>query len=109
MGIVIKQNEEAKCKNIFFKISGELDINTASELKDTVESEYKKNPSTVNIDFSEINFMDSTGLGVLITLKKSFNEEHNLNVINAQKHVQKVFIITGLSELFLREEADCGK
>lgn len=109
MALVIRQNKKGICSNLLFEIEGELDINTANELKEMVSSEYKENPSTVNIDFKKIDFIDSTGLGVLVSLKKSFKEGHNLNVINAQNHVEKVFIITGLSKIFLTEEADCGK
>ncbi len=102
MALVVKIVKEDKEK-IQFLLEGELDLNSSQYFKEKVESEYDNNPSNVEIDFSNINFMDSTCLGVLIGLSKYIKEEHKVCVVNVKDHIKKVFILTGLDKLFFCE------
>ena len=53
------------------------------------------------LDLSAVTFLDSTGLGVLITgLKRCRSAEGDLVLVTAQPNVLKVLEITGLNDVF---------
>jgi len=83
------------------KLVGEIDVYTAPNLKDTLLSATKKEGETIRIDLEKVTYMDSTGLGALISGLKS-SKEHNSKLVlnNIQDRVYRLFDITGLKEVF---------
>ena len=56
--------------------------------------------SQIIIDLSELEFMDSTGIGVLIgRYKKMKNRNIPIFICNPSKHAEKIFKMTGLYEI----------
>ncbi len=101
MALVIKsKREEEKIK---FFLEGELDLQTSNFFKDSIKKEYNKEASNIELDFSNIDFIDSTCLGILVTLSKEIAEDNSVTVSNLKDHVKKVFTITGLDKLFIKE------
>lgn len=57
--------------------------------------------SDLILDFSGVSFMDSTGLGILISMLKELEEDGNTILVkNATKRIKKVFEITELDKVF---------
>ena len=53
------------------------------------------------LDLENVEFMDSTGLGVLVgALKRVRNHDGSLSVVRTQENIIKIFRITGLSRVF---------
>ena len=53
------------------------------------------------IDIEKVKYINSTGIGVLITLLTKFrNQGGEIVVINPSEHVQKLLIITKLTAIF---------
>lgn len=49
------------------KIEGELDHHVAESIKNVIDEEYeKKSCKNLIFDFKNVNFMDSSGIGVII-------------------------------------------
>ena len=92
--------------NIFEKdgtiyIDGELDIFNAQDVRVRVLDEYEKSKSDIVLDFSHVSFMDSTGLGVLISIQKVLNDDgYKLRIVNVDPKIKKIFVITELEEVF---------
>lgn len=92
--------------NIFKKdgtiyIDGELDIFNAQDVRVRVLDEYEKSKSDMVLDFSHVSFMDSTGLGVLISIQKVLNDDgYKLRIVNVDPKIKKIFVITELEEVF---------
>ncbi|MFR1324574.1 MULTISPECIES: STAS domain-containing protein [Ezakiella] len=92
--------------NIFKKdgtiyIDGELDIFNAQDVRVRVLDEYEKSKSDIVLDFSHVSFMDSTGLGVLISIQKVLNDDgYKLRIVNVDPKIKKIFVITELEEVF---------
>ena len=92
--------------NIFKKdgtiyIDGELDIFNAQDVRVRVLDEYEKSKSDIVLDFSHVSFMDSTGLGVLISIQKVLNDDgYKLSIVNVDPKIKKIFVITELEEVF---------
>lgn len=53
------------------------------------------------IDCKELNYIDSTGLGIFVaTLKKAKQCEKKIVISNLKDNIKKLFIITGLDKVF---------
>ena len=53
------------------------------------------------VDIAEVKYINSTGIGVLITLLTKFrNKSGEMVVIKPSEHVQKLLIITKLTAIF---------
>lgn len=81
-------------------VSGEIDIYTAPDLKSNLLPLTKEKGKEVTVDLSNVNYMDSTGIGVFISALKSTKEnESSLELVNLQATVLRLFEITGLNEI----------
>lgn len=86
---------------LYIMLCGELDECSASytrTIMDELLNDYKYNQ--VIIDLSELEFMDSTGIGVLIgRYKKLKNKCIPIYICNPSNHVEKIFKMSGLYEI----------
>ena len=59
----------------------------------------------VTLDFADVSFVDSSGLGVLVGTYKRLREEEegSVRIVGAQPSVRKVFEITGLEAALLQD------
>ncbi|MUK89710.1 anti-sigma factor antagonist [Ornithinibacillus sp. L9] len=81
-------------------LSGEIDAYTSQKLKDTLLPLTKKKGYTLVVDLEQVNYMDSTGLGVFISVLKATKEaESSMTLINLKERVRKLFKITGLDQI----------
>ncbi|GAB3045259.1 STAS domain-containing protein [Virgibacillus ainsalahensis] len=98
MNLAIDVVEEGE-KSIVY-LSGEIDAYTAPQLKETLLPLTKNNGHLVEIDLEEVNYMDSTGLGIFISALKSTKEhDSKMKLVNIQDRVLRLFKITGLDEI----------
>ncbi len=87
------------------KITGEVDIYTSDEMKETLNEMVEEKKSEIQIDCRELSYIDSSGLGVLIGILKKLKEENkNLVVVNARSNILKLLSITGLDKVFIVKE-----
>lgn len=88
--------------NIF--ISGEVDIYTSQKLKDKLYNIVDSNQMDLRIDCKELNYIDSTGLGIFVgTLKKAKQYGKKIYIVNLKESIRKLFLITGLDKVFIIE------
>jgi anti-anti-sigma factor len=80
-------------------LSGELDASTSTYLYAKLADLEVENALNVVLDMAKLSFMDSSGLGVIITehtrLKRSGGK---LTVYSPSSSVRRLFEITGLTE-----------
>lgn len=88
-------------KVLYLLLCGELDEHTANYTRNTLDEIFDKSQfERVVIDLSELDFMDSTGIGVLIgRYKKMKDKRIPIFIANPSTHVEKIFRITGLYEI----------
>jgi anti-sigma B factor antagonist len=83
------------------QISGELDAYTAPILRDRMRDLTAVGVVNVIADLRQVDFLDSTGLGVLIGGLKRFREHGgSLAPVASQPRILKIFQITGLTAVF---------
>lgn len=81
-------------------LAGEIDVYTAPKLKNTLLPLVTEKDRLVEVDFNEVGYMDSTGLGVFISALKIAKEcESHLLLTNLNKREHRLFQITGLNQL----------
>lgn len=88
-------------KTLYVSISGELDEHNAnlirSEFDDCVGSQGFRQ---VIIDLAGLQFMDSTGIGMLIGRYKLLKDKGvPVFISNPNKHVDKIFSMTGIYDI----------
>lgn len=82
-------------------VSGELDLHSASELREFLTDLFGEGKRRFVVDMQQVEFLDTTGLGVLVGgLKKAQSEGGSLEIICSQARVLRVFDLTGLSNVF---------
>lgn len=81
-------------------VRGEIDLHTAPQLRERLVALVEDGASRVVVDLTEVGFMDSSGLGVLVGLLKRVRESGGqLAVVCGEGTVLKVLSITGLDQV----------
>ena len=88
-------------KVLYVLLCGELDEHSAYYTRITLDDIFDKPDfEKIVVDLSELSFMDSTGIGVLIGRYKRMKErEIPIFIANPSSHAEKIFKMTGLYEL----------
>jgi anti-anti-sigma factor len=89
-------------------VSGEIDLSVSAHLADIViDCASRTDASDIVIDLSGVSFIDSTGLGALITIRLAARERGQRLVLQSPTpHVAEVLAITGLDHVLEIETAD---
>ncbi len=83
-------------------VGGEIDVYTAPKLRDQITELVAGGSYHIVIDLEAVEFLDSTGLGVLVGgLKKVRANDGSLELICSQERLLKIFRITGLAKVFV--------
>lgn len=82
-------------------VAGEIDVYTAPVLREELAAQQEAGPVDLVVDLTDVPFMDSTGLGVLVgALKRARTMHGDLRLVIDQERVLKVFRITALTQVF---------
>ena len=82
-------------------VNGEVDVSNAAELRSALEAALTGGTSKITADFSDVSYIDSTGLGAFISIYKHIKEKGEKLVITGLKpHIKKIFLITDLDKVF---------
>lgn len=86
-----------KDNTLVVKIDGELDHHTSEKVKEVIDKEYEKGYKNLIFDFKGLNFMDSSGIGVIIGRYKKVKENNGCTaMINVNSHLYKIIELSGL-------------
>ncbi|PKM41797.1 MAG: hypothetical protein CVV03_11500 [Firmicutes bacterium HGW-Firmicutes-8] len=96
--------ESASC----LKLIGELDISTVEKFRASIE----KVPETiaeVDLDFSGLEFVDSTGIGSLVQVMNQMKaQDKKVMVKGISKEIYEVFVRLGIPELMGQGHFECS-
>ena len=93
-------------KNDFWEVTlaGELDVSTADELKKSLHKLVDEKNIDMKLNLENLDYIDSTGLGVMIGILKRLKIENKEVYIEKPKNnVRRIFNITGLDKVFKME------
>jgi anti-sigma B factor antagonist len=83
------------------EVGGEIDVYTAPKLREQLVDLVADGKYHLVVDMERVDFLDSTGLGVLVGgLKRVRAHDGSLRLVCTQERILKIFRITGLTKVF---------
>ena len=79
-------------------LEGRLDTTTAPELEQALKA-ILDDAETLTFDFSQLDYISSAGLRVLLSANKIMNRKGGMKVVNANEMVKEVFDVTGFVDI----------
>ena len=95
-------NKISEGEKLTLALSGRLDTNSSPSL----EAELKQSVGGVKeliFDFSEVEYISSAGLRILLAAQKVMNRQGSIKLIGVSADVMEVFEITGFSDILTIE------
>ncbi len=92
-------------------VSGEVDLHTAPSLREAALAALRQHGTSLRVDLSDVTFMDSTGIEVLLaTRRRAELEGGSLTLCHLTPAVRRIIEVTGLDRLFtiVPEESDAA-
>ena len=88
-------------KYAVLSVHGEVDVYTAPKFRERLIELVTEGKHQIVVDLEGVDFLDSTGLGVLVgALKRVRAHEGSLLLVCTQERLLKIFRITGLAKVF---------
>ena len=82
-------------------VHGEVDVYTAPQFREQLIQLVDQGHRRIVVDLEGVEFLDSTGLGVLVGgLKRVRSHDGDLALVCTQRRILKVLEITGLTKVF---------
>ena len=96
---------------VVLHVAGEVDVFTAPQLREALVGAIEEGSRDVVVDLQGVDFLDSTGLGVLVAgLKRVRQYGGDLSLVCTREHILKILDITGLVKVLkvLRLRRGCN-
>ena len=84
------------------KVEGRLDTTTAPELEGELKASLD-GIDNLELDFSNLEYLSSAGLRVLLATQKTMNAQGNMVVKNVNDTIMEVFEVTGFVDILTIE------
>lgn len=94
------------------QLSGILDSTRTQELRDCIDQGIEQGAKLILVDLKEVTFMDSSGLGALVTALKTVRSAGGkLCVCSINEQVKILFELTSMDRVFeiFRDQTDFHK
>ena len=90
--------KEANNKQLIIKPVGEINSVTAPELEEVIKNDLD-DVSELILDFSELEYLSSAGLRVLLVAQRIMGKKGHMTVRNVNKSVMEILTITGFNNV----------
>jgi stage II sporulation protein AA (anti-sigma F factor antagonist) len=82
-------------------LDGELDHHSTKSIREEIDESIERiKPKELTLDFKNVTFMDSSGIGLVMGRYRGMQQfDGKLNVKNASLHIRKVMKLAGLDRL----------
>ena len=97
-------------KSLLFKITEEIDHHAVEKLRRKADFEIEKHiPRKVIFDFSNVTFMDSAGIGLILGRYKNISSlGGSLEIVNATETVNKILMMSGINKIININKEECA-
>ena len=92
----INKNQEGNVLHL--AIEGRLDTTTAPTLEEDLQSSLN-GIEELDFDFSDLEYISSAGLRVLLSAQKVMNKQGKMQIRNVNADIMDVFDITGFTDI----------
>ena len=92
---------EEKNRNLIVQLTGELDHHTVEGARDKIDRAFARvNAKNIIFDFSGLDFMDSSGIGMVIGRYRQIeNQGGRVAAVGVSPEFGRIFEISGLQKL----------
>ena len=81
------------------RVSGDIDLTSAPRLRERIVQVVVGGQPRVVLDLQGVDFVDSTGLGVIVgVLKRTRSQGGDLRLVSTRSGLQKILALTGLDQ-----------
>lgn len=82
-------------------LSGEIDHHSARDMREEIDANIEQNkPTTLALDFKDVSFMDSSGIGLVMGRYKILKSMDGVvKIVNSSSYIKKVMRLAGLDKL----------
>ena len=100
-----ERGENQSTGKLVFTLVGDLDNTASTEAARGFEPVFARTDCNVIIDCTELNYISSSGLRILLDLyKHTHSNGHWVTLKGLSEDVREVFVIGGFLQLFLTED-----
>lgn len=92
----ITQNKNGN--NLIVAVEGRLDTTTSPELDSALKSSLD-GVTSLELDFSKLDYISSAGLRVLLSVHKIMSKQGEMKVTHVNELIMEVFEVTGFSDI----------
>lgn len=96
--ITKQRNDDA----LTVQISGRLDTTTAPELEGALREDLPETKA-LTLDLTELEYISSAGLRVLLSTQKTMNRQGTMKLIGVSETIMEIFEITGFCDILTFE------
>jgi anti-anti-sigma factor len=97
----MEYNVTEKNNYAIVKLKGELDVGSSIQARELFKSLIEKGKVNIIIDFSEVTFIDSSGLGIIVVAYRNAKEKGGtIKFANVNQRIRKLFEITRTEKHF---------
>ncbi|UCD71906.1 MAG: STAS domain-containing protein [Syntrophobacterales bacterium] len=86
------------------RVEGRLDAYFSSQLEDEIDTLLEQKTKSIILDFSEVTYLSSSGLRVLLSIHKETEKDGGLVLINLRDIVKKVIEVAELDDYMKQAE-----
>jgi anti-sigma B factor antagonist len=86
---------------LVIRLGGELDLYNAAQVRVALADARGQEPERIVVDLREVEFIDSTGLGVLIETRAKMNNRGGFLLAAPGLETRRALQISGLDKLFI--------
>lgn len=89
-------------------IQGDIDHHTAKDIREQIDGYVQeRRPRFLNLDFSSVQFMDSSGIGLIMGRHRLMQlVKGSVKVVNIPEHLKRLIKISGLLSLGVIAEGE---
>ena len=84
-----------------FNLQGRIDASNSNQIHEKIMDEIESGASNIVINFSDVSYISSAGLRILVYTSKTMKKKSGtLSICAMSKNIEKIFQISGLMGLF---------
>jgi len=98
MALTIDLEQEEK--HWLLKLAGDLDYGECASFRMNIDRILKASPPSTIVDLSDLEYLDSSGLGLLLSLSKEYGAQGGRLVLVTNETVDNILSLTRLNGIF---------
>jgi anti-anti-sigma factor len=92
-------SEEWFGRTVVLGASGVIDMLTSPQLEASIATSLKKNPTAIIVDLTDVDFLASAGMGVLVAARDQASPDIGFGVVASGPATSRPLKLVGLAEI----------